>query len=124
MKKTIIRIVALSLIAIMMCAVLASCGKTISGTYTGKADAFGLAGATITYKFSGKKVAITATANVFGFEKTVESNGTYEITEKDDGSLAITFTFENEDAKSYSGTVSYEKTDDGIKLGGLEYKKQ
>ena len=124
MKKTIIKIVALSLVAIMMCVALASCGKTISGTYAGKADAFGLVGASITYKFSGKKVAITATANVFGFEKTVESDGTYEITEKDDGSLAITFTFEDKDAKSYSGTVSYEKTDDGIKLGGIEYKKQ
>ena len=124
MKKSIIRILALALVVVMAGALLVSCGKTISGTYKGEVDAFGLAGATVTYKFSGKKVAITATASVLGFEKTVESDGTYEITENDDGTLAITFTFENEDAKSYGGTVSYEKTDDGIKLGGVEYKKQ
>ena len=124
MKKTIIKILAVALVAVMMCAVLVSCGKTVSGTYKGEVDAFGVAGAEVVYKFSGKKVAITATANVFGFEKTVESDGTYEITENEDGSLAITFTFESEDAKSYGGTVSFEKTEEGIKLGGVEYKKQ
>lgn len=124
MKKTVIRIMALVLVVVMAGAVLVSCGKTVSGTYKGKVDAFGLAGAEVTYKFSGKKVTVTATASVLGFEKTVESDGTYEITENDDGTLSITFDFESDDASSYGGTVSYEKTEKGIKLGGIEYTKQ
>ena len=124
MKKSIIRILALALVIVLTCAVLASCGNTISGTYTGKADLFGLAGAETTYKFSGNKVKITATAEVFGFEKTSEYEGTYEIAETEDGQQTITFTFEDDEAKDYSGTLSFAKTEEGIKIGGIEYKKQ
>ena len=123
MKKTVIRIVALSLAVMMLGAMLVACG-TISGTYKGSADVFGLAGADVTYKFSGKKVTITVVANVLGFEKTTTSEGTYVIEKADDGTQTITFTFENEDASSYNGTLPFEKTDDGIKIGDVEYKKQ
>ncbi len=119
MKKVLALVLALSLVF-----VLVSCGKTISGTYSAKVDAFGLAGAEVVYKFSGSKVTVTATASVFGFEKVVESDGTYEITEDEDGDQKITFTFENDDASKYNGTVSFEETENGIKLGGVEYKKQ
>ena len=118
MKKTIIRIVALSLVAIMVCVALASCGKTLSGTYSNKIDVFGVSSTETVYKFSGKKVTIEVTAGVAGFESTVDFEGTYKI--EDD---KITFTFEG-DGSEYSGTVPFEKTDDGIKIAGIEYKKQ
>ena len=118
MKKTILKIVALSLVAVMICALLVSCGTTLSGTYSAKIDV-GVAESETSYKFSGKKVTVTTTAGVAGFEKTVELDGTYKI--EDD---KITFTFEGEDANSYSGTVPFEKTEDGIKIAGVEYKKQ
>ncbi len=124
MKKSIIRIIALSLVVVFACAVLASCGKTISGTYTAGANAFGLAGTEKTYKFSGSKVKITNVTNVAGFEKTTEFEGKYEIGEDDKGNATITFTFEDKDAESFSGTLPFEKTEDGIKIGGIEYKKQ
>ena len=117
MKKTILKIVALSLVAVMMCALLASCGKTLSGTYSAKLDV-AVASSETSYTFSGKKVTIEITTGLAGFEKTVEFEGTYEI---DDDK--ITFTFEG-DGEDYSGTVPFEKTDDGIKIAGIEYKKQ
>ena len=119
MKKVLALVLALSLVF-----VLVSCGKTISGTYSAKVDAFGLAGAEVVYKFSGSKVSVTATASVLGFEKTVESDGTYEITENEEGAFEITFTFEDEDAEKYSGTFSFSEGDDYIKIGGAKYEKQ
>ena len=118
MKKTILKIVALSLVAVMMCSILVSCGKTLSGTYSAKLD-MGIVGSETTYKFSGKKVTITTTSGAMGFEKTVAFEGTYKI--EDD---KITFTFEGEDAKSYNGSLPFEKTEEGIKIAGVEYKKQ
>ena len=117
MKKTILKIVALSLVAVMMCALLASCGKTLSGTYSAKLDV-AVASSETSYTFSGKKVTIKVASGIAGFEKTVESEGTYKI----DGDK-ITFTFDG-DGADYSGSVPFEKTDDGIKIAGIEYKKQ
>lgn len=122
--KTFAKVLSLVLVATMVCVLFASCAKTISGTYKGEVDAFGLAGAEVTYKFSGSKVSVTATASVFGFEKTIESDGTYEIIENDDGELKIKFTFEDADAEKYSGTFSFSEGDDYIKIGGAKYTKQ
>ena len=50
MKKTIIKAIALSLVAIMMCCVFASCSNAPSGTYGND---------TVTVEFSGEKVELT-----------------------------------------------------------------
>ena len=125
MKRSI-RIMAIAMVAIMLCLTLASCGKTLSGTYEPvvvKEDSVldKIAGAIsdatdsgVTYTFKGSKVTIEVTllGNVETFE------GKYEI--KDD---KITFTFEDEDAKDYNETVTFEELDNGnIKMGTIEYK--
>ena len=120
MKKSI-RILAVALVAVMLCLTLASCGK-VSGTYEPAATSGGLLGGIaeafntgVEYTFKGSKVIIETT--VVGTTNTFE--GKYSI--KDD---QITFTFEDEDAKSYDGTFDFEKLDNGnIKIGGVEYKK-
>ena len=117
MKKTT-KIIALALVAVFVCLTFAACGKTISGEYAAEIN-IGVASTKTTYKFSGSKVTITNVTGAVGFEKTTTFEGKYEI--KDD---QITFTFEDDDASSYNQTVSFEKTDDGIKIGGVEYKKQ
>ena len=128
MKKTFVRVVALSLIAVMMVCVLASCGKTISGTYEAKVGVEGLAGYTATYTFSGKKVTAVKTAEIAGFEKETTLNGTYEITENDDGELQIKISFETEDDDVKSGIFPFsEGEEDGvkyIKIAGIKYTEK
>ena len=108
------RILALALV-LSLVFVLVSCGKTLSGTYVND----GLLADT-TYEFKGKKVTITV-GTVLG-DKSFE--GEYKIAKNDDGKLEITFTFADGDASDYSKTHSFEETDNGIKIGGVEYKKK
>ena len=42
--KKIAKVLSLVLVVAMVCVLFASCAKTISGTYKGKVDAFGLEG--------------------------------------------------------------------------------
>ena len=116
MKKSI-RILAVVMTVLMLCLTLASCGKKLSGTY--KAELGGdLLGYEATYEFSGSKVEVTKEGTVLGVKNSVTIEGTYEI--KDD---KITFTFETEDKDIKSGTFAFEETEDGIKIGVVEYKK-
>ena len=121
MKKNIVRVLALVLIAAALCTVFASCGKTLSGKYTGKLDLL-LASYTVTYNFSGSKVTVTKTGEILGQSKTTEITGKYEITENDNG-MEITFTFETADDDIKSGTQSFEEGDGYIKIGGVQYNK-
>lgn len=100
------------LIVVMMLSLVA-CGSKLSGTY--KTDS--LAGSYVSYTFSGSKV--TFTTYVLG-TKAIETTGTYKI----DGN-EITFTWDNgeESKDALSGTQTYEKTEDGIKIGILSLKK-
>lgn len=123
MKKAVVKMLAVVMVLTMVCAVLASCAETISGTYEGSAGLGDLAGGTLTYKFSGSKVTLTVTTKVLGVESSNTFDGTYEIIKKDDGSKQIKFTF-GDDGSKYSGTVAYEKVDDGVKIGGVTYKKK
>lgn len=118
MKKTIVRALAFVLICAALCTAFASCGKTISGTYS--AEALGT-GATMTFKGS----QITTTYKALGsVVYTVE--GKYEIK---DGNITITYEGDKADeAKEYSGTFSFEegKNDDGkqyIKIGLVTYTR-
>ena len=103
MRKSIVKIFALALVAIVICMTFVACNK-LSGKYSHEETAFGLT-VKSTYEFDGDKFTATAVG--------VSVSGTYEI----DGD-EITFTIEG-----ISKTESFEKTKDGIKIGGVEYKK-
>jgi hypothetical protein len=122
MKNTIIKIFALTLVVVLACAVLVSCGKTLSGEYTASLGDTSIAGTKTTYKFSGKNVTITNVSGVAGFEKTTTFDGKYEIFEED-GNEYIQFTFEGE-GSDYSQKMTFAETEEGIKLNGVEYKKK
>ncbi len=117
------RLMALAMITVLFCVTLAACGNKLSGTYSASGDLLGLAGSEISYKFSGSKVTVSVTATVLGFEKTTSYDGTYELTEED-GTNYIIFTFNDEDAKSYSGKFFFQNVENGIKISGVTYKKK
>ena len=122
MKKTMTRIIAVALVAVMLCLGLASCGKKLSGTYS--ADLFGT-GTKMT--FDGKNVKIAITATLLGEVASVDA--TYKI--KDD---KISFDFADEEEvsndlakkvlESIEEPVDFEEGDDYIKIGGVKYTKK
>ncbi|MBR6052139.1 MAG: hypothetical protein IKP68_13180 [Clostridia bacterium] len=125
MKKAV-KIISLALVVVIVGAMLVSCAKMLSGTYSnGIGDATVLGGKS-SYTFSGNKVTLTLTISVIA-TSTTEYKGTYEITKAADGTESIKFTFED-DGSSFSGTYSFEegKNDTGayIMIGGSKYYKQ
>lgn len=100
------------LVVVMMLSLVA-CGSKLSGTYKTEEKL----GSYASYTFSGSKV--TFTTYVLG-NKVGEATGTYKI----DGN-EITFTWDNggDSEDAVSGTQTFEKTDDGIKIGVLTLKK-
>ena len=124
MKKMFFKGLALSLVVVMLCLALASCGKILSGSYEGEID-IGIAKYTATYTFKGNKVEVEKkTTTILGAVDTVELNGTYEIQENDDGTMEITLTFESEDDDVKSGTFTFEEGEDYIKIGLAKYTKK
>ena len=120
----LLKSVALSLVIVMLCLTLASCGKTLSGSYEGEVD-LGVAKYTATYTFKGSKVSVEKkTTTILGTVNTVEYEGTYEIAKNDDGTMEITFSFENGDEEIKSGTFAFEEGDDYIKIGVAKYTKK
>ena len=111
--------------------IFASCAKTLSGTYSLGGDVGGLVGSKTSLTFSGSKVTVTTTATLLGSTKTIESNGTYEITEAADGTQSITITFDDkadDSAKSYGGTQAFSEGKDAdgnatIKIGIFTFTK-
>ncbi len=126
MKKSI-RIIALAMVAVMLCMALASCGGP-SGEY-GSDD--------YTLKFSGSKFVVTYK----GLTENKELTGKFEMGKDDDGDKTITFTMDETEGGGilgdlanaavkalFDGTKSYNsgKDDNGsyIEIGGLRlYKK-
>ena len=123
MKKSI-RILAVAMIAVMLCLCLVSCGKTLSGEYAATLEAFGLETGK-KMSFSGKNVTVSY---VVANHEVASVDGTYTIEDE-----KITFDFvdedqvENEDAKDFlaglTGSVSFEEGDGYIKVGGVKYEK-
>ena len=110
MSKNIIRLSALALVTIMLVALLASCGGP-SGTYEAT-----VLGQSMSYTFKGgNKVAIKVT--LLGTVTTFE--GKYKISGDE-----ITFKFEDSEAKSYNGTMTFEQGDDYVKIGEIKYTKK
>ena len=107
--KKFAKVLALVLVLSMVCVAFASCATKLSGTYKNT-----LGG---TYEFSGSKVTYKTLLG--------SSEGTYEITKNDDGKQVIIFNFEESLAGLVNGQeIPFEKTDDGIKIGGVEYTKE
>lgn len=115
MKKTI-RIIAVAMVAVMLCLCLASCGKTLSGEYYSGDKT--VTESYTTYTFNGNKVSVEA--YLLGQKVGDDSfEGTYEIK---DGEIKISY--KNAAGEEKSFTQAFEELDDGsIKIGILTYKK-
>lgn len=120
MKRSV-KILAVALVAVILCMSLTACGKRLSGTYEPAAASDGLGeilgdalNSGVEYTFKGSKVIIEVT--LFGQVETYE--GKYSI---DDDK--ITFEFEDEDAEDFAGTQTFKELDNGnVEIGGVEYK--
>ena len=93
MKKTFMKVLALALVAVMACVMLASCGGP-SGEY-GSDD--------YTIKFSGSNVTVSWK----GITQSFEMTGKFEMGEKEDGSRTITFTMDEVEGESFLGDMGY-----------------
>ena len=127
MKKSI-KIICFILSLAIICITLASCGKSLSGTYTGEIGSLGTIGGKMTYVFSGSKVTIKLSAGVFGITANKEFEGTYKLIDNDDGTRSIEFVF-GSDALDYAGTFDFEEgvEEDGthtVTIAGLKYFKK
>ena len=121
--KKVLRFVALSLILVLGIGALASCGakKVPAGSYEAELSILGQ-GTKVTYTFSGNKVEAVQKTTVLGMVNTETAEGTYEITENDDGTMQIAFDFEDNDVFE-DKTYSYAEGEDYIKIAGVEYQK-
>ena len=122
MKKTILKAITLSLVAVMLLCTLASCGKMIFGSYDAQIDFLGQK-VTVTYTFKMNKVEATSKVTVLGSVQSTTAEGTYKITENSDGSMEITFEFEEETDVFKNETVTFEEGEDYIKIGLITYNK-
>lgn len=110
---------------------LASCGKTISGTYEGEVNLL-VAKYTVTYAFSGKNVEITSTlSSAVGSYTTEPVTATYEIKEDENGKKTITFDYGDAEAKDgmeeEGVALSFDEGEENgvkyIKIAGIKYTK-
>lgn len=122
MKKTMTKLTAFVLAMLMMTCIFASCAKTLSGSYEAELSLLGQ-GVNVTYTFSGSKVTVTSKVTILGTVNTEEIKGTYEIAENADGSLEITFDFEEETATLRDGTYTFSEEENSIKIAGVPYNK-
>ena len=114
---------ALTLTAVLLVCTLISCGKTVSGTYASEIDVLGQKWE-VTYKFSGKNVEAESKATILGQVNSKTAKGTYEITENDNGTMEITFNFEEETDIFKNKTLTFSEGEDYIKLAGIKYEKK
>ena len=104
------KVIALALVAVMLTMTLVSCGG-VSGKYSAE-----LLGTGVELEFKGSKV--TARFKVLGsYGDALE--GKYKI--KGD-EITITFPDGDKETEDLSGTHSFEKGDDYIKIGVVTYK--
>ena len=114
--KKFARILALTLVAVMLCATLASCGGVASGDYY--AGDMEITKIYTVYSFSGNKV--TFSSYVAG-EKvdSLTREGKYKV----DGDEII-FTWVDADGKETTDTKAFAENEDGsIKIALVTYKK-
>ena len=120
MKKSV-KILALALIAVMLCMALVSCGKKLSGEYEALDVDLGIYKANVTYKFDGNKYEkTTKQENILGQVDTKTVEGTYEIVTNDDDTMEITLT--EKDAEE-GETFTFEEGEDYSKIGLMKLNK-
>ena len=104
---------------------LASCSSLLIGKYEAELDAV-VAGGKVTYDFAVIKYTKTTTTEVLGFEKSTVEEGSFKISENDDGELTITFTYEV-DGEEKTETASFSQgEEDGVKyvkIGIVKYTR-
>lgn len=123
MRKTSMKFLALALILVMMVCTFAGCGTKVSAsTYQAELEMFGQSWK-VSYTFSGSKVEAENKITILGQVHTETASGTYEILENDDGTMEITFQFDEENDSFQNGTVTFEQGEDYIKLAGVQYNK-
>ena len=124
--KTAIKVLAISLVAIMMCMALVSCSNAPSGTYVSE-------NGNVTLEFSGEKVTLT-----YGESKKTTVEGTFEMEEDAEGNPIIDIELPEPDSwadleyAGYRALLNGEKSynsgsdNDGdyIEIGGAKYYKQ
>ena len=122
-----VRIIALVLVLATFACVLASCGKTLSGTYVLTAtdiDLGDLGGTQTKVTFKGNKMTTETTTKLFGKETTTTEEATYKIAKNDEGELEFIKTV-TVDGKEVSSTYTFEELENGdVKIGGFTYEKQ
>ena len=127
--KTMTRVVAVALVAVMMCVVLASC-SAISGSYSRTYESEGLFGwgagsYKTTYEFSGKNVTKITDATIGSKTETTTQTGTYELT--DDGKIVFTWDKDVQTGDGQSSvskeTYTFDKGDNFILIDGNKYEK-
>lgn len=125
MKKTAIKVISISLVALMMCVMLVSCFNKPSGTYTKD---------NISLTFSGEKVELSYGKDD-GKKTTVE--GTFEMGEDEDGNPIINIDLPEPSSlldveygiirAALVGEKSYNKGNDNngdyIEIGKVKYYK-
>lgn len=128
------KIVSTVLVCVMLLScvlVLASCGKTLSGSYE---HIYGseTAGYKVTYTFNGSEVEVSRQLiSALGSTNPTTVTGKYEIAEDDDGNMTITFDFsgeETEEGVAEEGTaLAFSEGNEGntkfIKIGGVQFNK-
>ena len=126
--KTMIKVMAVALLAVMMCTVLASC-STISGTYSATYESEGFLGLgagsyTTTYEFKGKNITRTDDVTVGSKTTTNTLTGTYEI---QDDKIVITWDKDVETGDGQSSTTKstydFAKGDGFVLIDGRQYNK-
>jgi hypothetical protein len=110
------KLMCVALVLVMVLS-LAACGKTLKGTYEAELDLL-LVKTAVTCEFSGSKVTVTQKASsILGNVETETFEGKYEIAENEDGTLEITFEFENEENLFGNNTYTLEQGEDYVKIG-------
>lgn len=102
---------------------LAACGKKVeSGSYEAELEVLGQSW-NVTYTFKGSKVEAVNKITFLGNITTETAEGKYEIVENDDGTMEITFEFDEENDSFENKTVTYKEGEGYIELGGVRYNK-
>ena len=122
MKKSFKKLLTVVLTVVMLISSFAGCGKSLSGSYETELKLLGQSWK-VTYTFSGKKVTAESKVTLLGNVETNTYNGTYEIAENADGSLEISFDFEEESDLFKDGTFTFTEAEDYIKIAGSQYNK-
>lgn len=116
MKKTLVRVLTLTLVAAMLVTMLVSCGGVPAGEYVA-----GDTSITKTYtKYTFKGSNVTAEVYVLGKKQDASFEGKYKVKDGE-----ITFTYEDKDGnEKTTDPVAYKENEDGsIEIGVIKFTK-